>query len=566
LGSNLDRLNTNKAKNNMAKYKYQSPDGNIFTVASDTVDEANRIAQKMQTGATLYNSAVNSNIQQTDSNSVKADNIKSEMAEIQAKIDAAQRVIQQTKDIGLNPNDPIPGEFLTSEPLLKDLAPVPENVGTALGDVVTGTSGAENYYKLLTEQLQKDITTKEKISEEKENVFSKVKDFFTNKPDYSQIEEQARTQFLERYGLPKNWEAKQMQEYLGIQSEIVELRNKYNNIEVREQQALSTAEQRLAPNTFIRGEQALIQRQFALEKVAVSMELSSKAAEGELYSGNVEMADRYIKDYISAATYDTSQKKEELSFFMDYYSDQYNSLDTNIQNTIKDILLYTEKQEILEKTELEQKWSYITDAAQKGVNLNLSGAEIKNMSVDDVAGLYTEKVSSIQAENRGIEAPITKEVGGSLYQWNSSTGQWELAIEKGSDISLFDDIMMDAISNGANPNEAVLVVQSIADERGVNLNVENLQSLAQRAEKMKTTFDEREEPEEPEEEIGQIEKDIANLKSNGNFFDSDTRYAFIRYALRQQGYTDEEITKSSVGSIINKAGSAVTDFFSQLFK
>ena len=277
---------------------------------------------------------------------------KSAVKQAGTAVKQAETVVRQKYDV--QPTIPAP-EIAKQTPITNG-TPVPQQIPQALSDIISGTSRQDEYYQLLTQQMQADTLQREKMQQEKEGVLQKAKDFFTDRPSAAEMEQQAREQFLDRFGLPTDWEPKQMEQFMQMQSEIIDGRQKLIDLETREQEALMLAEQRLGPTTFIRGEQALIQRQYAVQKAAAGAELSAKAAVAEMYRGNIDMADRYIKDYIDLATYDLQQQKEEINWFMSYYSDEYDRLDTNIKDSINQTLRFVEKQEAEQKAELETKW------------------------------------------------------------------------------------------------------------------------------------------------------------------------------------------------------------------
>jgi hypothetical protein len=324
-----------------------------------------------------------------------------------------------------SPKDPIPTSTPVGERELENLTPIPESLTDAIRDIMSGTAESDRYYQALVSQIEQQRLQMQKMETERAGALDKVKNFFSSQPTYKEMETQARQQFLERFGLPADWEQKQMNEFLQMQTEIGVVRNNINALEIKEQEALMMSEQRMGPMTFIRGEQALIQRQYAVQRAGLAMELSSKAAVAEMYRGNTEMADRYMKDYVTAATYNLQQKKEEIMWFMDYYSNEFNALDSKVQNSIQQTLQFVQQQEAIKREELTNKMNIVMQAAEAGVNLNLSGKEIASMDLPELVGLYTQKIGQMPAT---LEAPkvFGGETGGYTEQfYNPATNQWE---------------------------------------------------------------------------------------------------------------------------------------------
>jgi hypothetical protein len=168
-----------------------------------------------------------------------------------------------------------------------------------------------------------------------------------------------------------------------------------------------------------------------VQKAGLSMELSAKAMTAEMYRGNLEMAERYMKDYIASATYDIQQQKEEVMWFMDYYSNEYNALDTKLQNSIQQTLGFIQHQEAIQREELTNKMNIVMRAAEAGINLNLSGKEIASMDMVDMVGLYTQKVSQMPVVPEQPKV-FGGETGGYTEQfYNPETNQWEYRQVKG---------------------------------------------------------------------------------------------------------------------------------------
>jgi len=88
-------------------------------------------------------------------------------------------------------------------------------------------------------------------------------------------------------------------------------------VEQEEAERLTMAEQRLAPTTFIRGEQALIQRQYEIRKNTLASQVAAEAAVAEALQGNVELARGLVSDMVKAATYDYERRVEDIKTFID---------------------------------------------------------------------------------------------------------------------------------------------------------------------------------------------------------------------------------------------------------
>ena len=131
-----------------------------------------------------------------------------------------------------------------------------------------------------------------------------------------------------------------------------------------------------------------------------------------------------------------------------------------------------------------------------------------------------------------------------------SFGEWSGKVDSSGNTTLFDSIMQSAIDGGANSSDAALVAVQYAENNGITINADERAGLVNRASGM--TPIQQEEISEP---TSPIDGSIERLK-NAGMSNLQTRAQLAR-----DGFSQEEINNSSVGSIISKTGS----FFSGLF-
>jgi len=330
----------------------------------------------------------------------KVATIQSEIAKIQSEIQKRQAALTEAGAMGITTGE-IPAEVLEKHGLIEaPTTPPSKTFDEAIDDVLTGTAGVEDLIKAWIKQQEEQTKLQQKTQK---GYLEKMEEWFKARPTSTKLEEEARQRFLERYGLPADWEKQQMQQFLSLQQEMVAGRQKLIDIETREQQALMGAEQRMAPMTFIRGEQALIQRQYAIEKIAVAQPLSAKAAEAELLRGNVQMADRYIKDYMELASYEYKQQKEEIEWFMDYYKDYYDTLDKKTKESLGLVLQLAERKEELAKEEAEEKWELV----KQGAGAGLDWTDLLRMPLEEARNEFAKRVAAIPPPDTAPEVKLT---------------------------------------------------------------------------------------------------------------------------------------------------------------
>jgi len=251
-----------------------------------------------------------------------------------------------------------------------------------LGEIKSKTDALLKWWEQEQARLEKERTTAE---EERKGWLEKIKEAIAGRPSMEELLKAGQ----EKYKVPELYE-----KLLALTPEIDTLNKKMADLDTQEQQRLLISEQKMAPMVFIRGEQALIQRQFAIQKSAVAAELGAKTALAEMYRGNIDTANKLISQTVEAQLYDIKQKIDDYKFFFDYYNDYYNTLDKDIKNTIDRQYDILTRQEELEKQNLLMKYELIQTAWKYGVDPGLSASDIKTKSFDDILAIITSKVSS----------------------------------------------------------------------------------------------------------------------------------------------------------------------------
>jgi len=277
-------------------------------------------------------------------------------------------------------------------PLTLTQTPPPTSVVRANQNIFTTSQGITGVLQQMWEQQQKAL---EEAQKQQAGLVAKFKEWIGKQPSVEEVVERER----QRWQVPQTFEKIQ-----ALIPEISSLQEQINQLNVREQQALLNAEQRLAPMEFIRGEQALIQRQYAIERSALSAELGAKTALAQMYQGNISLARSLISDTIQAMTYDIQQKRQDFEFFYNANRDYIKTLEAKQQNVFNNILQQLREEEERKREEYQQKLQLILDAAAKGVNLGLSTEQLKEMSLEEVSGIYAREVGE-RAQETPTYAP-----------------------------------------------------------------------------------------------------------------------------------------------------------------
>lgn len=432
------------------------------------------------------------------------------------------------------PQDPIPTSSLEGERAIKDEAPISDRLTSAVSDVMAGTSGIEGFYTALTEQMRADTLARETARIERDSAREDAKEFMESRPDLEEREDAARIAFLKRFNLPEDWEQEQMNEFLQMQTEIKDARGRLDALNLREQQELLNIERKMPGGlkSIARGEQSYVQRQYAIERAGIAAELSSKAALAEMYSGNMDMADRYINDYIAAATYDLQQKEESIMWFKDAYEQEYNLLDVEIKNAINSVLSFTQQEKEEKRQDLQSKMDLIRRAAENGINLNLSSTQLEKLSLEEVNDIYSK---------RALTAAQESMAQGSVYSEPSMDLMAGLLNIDDASLAQRQKINQDIRRLGLQSDEPQPWFKEEQERLiGEELSLAELQELWSAQQEVFGIY-----PEISFEEM--VSTAITNYKEKYGEDRDASEKRIVNYLLEQEGYKPAEIAKYELG-------------------
>jgi uncharacterized coiled-coil protein SlyX len=155
---------------------------------------------------------------------------------------------------------------------------------------------------------------------------------------------------------------------------------------------------------FIQGQVGEIDRKFNIEKAYKSAELGGQAAVLQAMSGNLELANSMVNDVVNDYTFDIQQDRKDVESLINIYGDWFTSLEKDQQNVLNDLAQNLKDKEENTKADLTQKLNLMTDAANAGVNLGLSVSDLAGKTLEEVAQLYSEKVSAKKAETSTLQS------------------------------------------------------------------------------------------------------------------------------------------------------------------
>lgn len=312
------------------------------------------------------------------------------------------------KEFGVTPT--ISADELKEEPpidLSKIQTPLPDLVTEALGGIYDKSAGVTDFY---TEQRERIAKLEEQMATERKGVLETMKELVTGRPTIDVAAEMKK--MYAEWGIPEYFE-----KIKAIEPEIVSLRERLTKLDEREQTSLIAAEQRGMPMTYIRGEQALVQRQYAVQRAGISAELGAKTAIAEMYRGNIDLARSLVSDTVNALTYNVQQQRQDMEALYEFYGDYLSTLDTATQRDLANIRADLEKEEKIQREDYLAKLNLMTDAAGKGIDLGLTTQDIKDRSLEEITETYSKKVAE--------EPDVTTQIIGSV-----DTGYMQIVTDK----------------------------------------------------------------------------------------------------------------------------------------
>jgi hypothetical protein len=192
---------------------------------------------------------------------------------------------------------------------------------------IGNASGSVEYAKSINDQYTKYIADmqaqQQALMDKQKTETSGWKSLITGSKSPDQVTQEAQAKWdLE--------EAKNAAEVAEIQTLI----GNYDKLKAEEQAALDASANKLAPMTFIRGEQLQIQNTFGRRQNELSAEINRRTAFLEYKQGRLDKAQEYVKNAVAAATAEQKYNMDMYNFFYDENQDIINSLDTKITNAL----------------------------------------------------------------------------------------------------------------------------------------------------------------------------------------------------------------------------------------
>lgn len=209
---------------------------------------------------------------------------------------------------------------------------------------------------------------KSKLEKEQEGTLSRFKNLLQDRPSQADLLESERERF-------------QFDEQLGLLNDLVPdisaLRQQLANLQTEEAQALEslTGQGRGIPSAIIRGQQAKVQRQYAIRQAGVSAELGAKAATAEMLRGNISLANQLINQTVEAKLYDFNQKVQDYETLFTLNQDLIDSLGAEQKQIVDEQFQLALAERDERKAELDTVAQLMMDNPNAGVSIDDTIAE-----------------------------------------------------------------------------------------------------------------------------------------------------------------------------------------------
>ena len=232
--------------------------------------------------------------------------------------------------------------------------------------------------------------------------------------------------------------------------ELTALSKQQADLEAQKSAMLLGAEQRLQGFTkgVLRGEQGLIERQFNSRIAAKAAQAAVVGQQLQLQRGLIQDAQQMTNQILQLSLHDEQQKINDFEWAFDTYQDLFGIMDSRERAEWDREFRESEADLGRKQQDRLAKLNLITQAAQEGINLGWTMADIENRSLEDLTSQFGQRVST-QAGVAGL--------------------------------TFLDDTLQAAVDQGATPEQAVFAAQSVAQGLGINLSTKNLQTIRNRA-------------------------------------------------------------------------------------
>jgi hypothetical protein len=288
----------------------------------------------------------------------------------------------------------VPGFTLNPSPVSQTYNSAIGNIGMNSASAVASATSQDEFIKAQQAQYQAQQAELEKARKSNTDLASQQNTLIANR----QSSTDATAAKLAEYNVPENWNEIQglIPSINTLNSQLATLQAKrdteLNNIEMNPQFSAQYASR----------ESTRVKREYSIQESALSAEIGVKTALMQALQNNITQARGMVSDIVKAMNYDTDQKMADINTFMDNNQNFINSLTSSQQSILTDISNYWKDKATQDDKDYTDKLKMVVDAANKGVNLNISASNLKTMPIGELTNIYGQKVSQQTEKTTGF--------------------------------------------------------------------------------------------------------------------------------------------------------------------
>jgi hypothetical protein len=232
--------------------------------------------------------------------------------------------------------------------------------------------------------MKEEIELRKLAREERKGWMQKMMDFLTRKTKTEELLEAREKEDIEAL----------MAERKAFFEEAKTLQDQITKVMAERDAALATAEGRMAPISFIRGQQAQINRMYEARIANLNAQLGYKMAMYQAKSGEIDEARRWINDLVNAATYDKEFDLRTISMMLNLYNDEYEDLSSDLRRNLTNLVSLKQDELNSLQASLRNKMNILLQAARVGAKIP-SWQEVQTMTEEELAHELAKQISEV---------------------------------------------------------------------------------------------------------------------------------------------------------------------------
>jgi len=238
---------------------------------------------------------------------------------------------------------------LAVQPPSDIITPPAQDINGDLDGTIAGAAALSPFQQALLSEFETSRKARETAEAKRETFLEKIK---TTKVPTA---EELRAEAVQALGLPEGFTAEQFSQLTGIISEVDTLSQQL--IQNREQMQLEILREgeRAIPQGIIDGLQRNVEKKWNIRNATLAAQITAKTAVAQMLRGNIQLAEDLIDKTVGLMLTQQSQRRVELEFMFDVYSDELKTLSAREQSLMGTMLSLMKEEEDLMREDFEWK-------------------------------------------------------------------------------------------------------------------------------------------------------------------------------------------------------------------